>query len=48
VGGSARAWQTTLGADLVPGSTIQLRLVMTKFGSPDVGIAYAIILQAAS
>lgn len=48
MGGSARAWQTILPADLVPSSSIQLRLVMTKFGPPAVRIAYAISLMAAS
>lgn len=48
MGGSARTWTGTLPADLAAGGTIQLRLVMTKFGSPAVQIAYAISVQAAS
>lgn len=48
MGGSAHAWHTTLPADVIPGSPIQLRLVMTKFGLPDVRIAYAISLQTIS
>jgi len=33
---------TIVTSRLVPGSNIGLRLVMTKFGSPGVRIAYAI------
>jgi len=45
VGGSARTWRTTLKDDIDPGSEIELRLVMTKFGAPAVDIAYEIRVE---
>ena len=45
VGGTAREWQTQLSDDLVPNSSFELNLVMTKFGSPSVNIGYEIRLS---
>ena len=45
MGGSAQSWTTTLPAALIAGSPIELRLVMTKFGPPEVELAYEILLQ---
>ena len=39
---AAREWQTELPAQIVPGSDLALRLVMTKFRGPSVVIAYEI------
>lgn len=46
MGGSAREWYATLEGDLVPGSPFELRLVMTKFGAPDVVVGYSIDVAA--
>jgi hypothetical protein len=45
VGGSARSWSTRLPGRLVPGSVVRVRLVMTKFGPPQVLIGYALELR---
>ncbi|MCH7737735.1 MAG: hypothetical protein IH872_10100 [Chloroflexi bacterium] len=45
MGGSAREWSTIIDTESVLGGTVQLRLVMTKFGSPDVRIGYEIVLE---
>ncbi|HKA09995.1 MAG TPA: hypothetical protein VKI99_05945 [Candidatus Dormibacteraeota bacterium] len=45
MGGSAREWKGRLPSDLAPGA-LTLRLVMTKFNSPAVTIAYEVRLQA--
>ena len=47
MGGVAREWAAELPADLAAGSELTLHLVMTKFGSPSVRIAYEIRLQVA-
>jgi hypothetical protein len=47
VGGSAREWRTALRADLPPAATVELRLVMTKFGAPPVDVAYEVRLEPA-
>jgi hypothetical protein len=44
VGGSARVWTGRLPERPLPGSAVELRLVMTKFSAPDVRVAYAIAL----
>ncbi len=36
-----------LSSDLVPGSQVKVRLVMTKFGPPGVRIAYEVRVEAA-
>ncbi len=50
MGGTAQAWTTVIPsdlnlADLKPGSSLELRVVMTKFGSPAVNIAYEVRLE---
>ncbi|MCH8109153.1 MAG: hypothetical protein IIB15_03405 [Chloroflexi bacterium] len=45
MGGSAREWSTVISSDIVPGSQVELRLVMTKFGPPGVRIAYEVRLE---
>ena len=47
MGGSARTWTTVLPDNLAPGTEIELRLVMTKFGPPAVDIDYEIRLEEA-
>ena len=47
MGGSARKWSKVIAADASPGKTIQLRLVMTKFGPPSVRIGYEISMEPA-
>jgi hypothetical protein len=34
-----------LDADVVAGSAVELRLVMTKFGPPDVDVAYEVRVE---
>jgi hypothetical protein len=45
VGGSAQEWGAILPSDLVPGSDMALKLVMTKFGSPSVRVGYEVFLK---
>ncbi|MFQ5705565.1 MAG: hypothetical protein ACE5HT_16295 [Gemmatimonadales bacterium] len=45
MGGSAREWSATLPADLVSGSEIEIRLVMTKFGGPNVDVQFDVVLE---
>ena len=40
-------WSKVIDTDAAPGKTIQLRLVMTKFGPPSVRIGYEIRLEPA-
>ncbi len=47
MGGTAREWRGPLPGDVVPGSRLDLRLVMTKFGSPSVRIGYEVRLEPA-
>ena len=46
MGGSARVWEAVLPADLVPGSEVELRLVMTKFQAPEARVAWELRLEA--
>ncbi len=48
MGGSAREWSTNIEDDLVPGSPIEMRLVMTNFGSEIVTIGYLVVLRTGS
>jgi hypothetical protein len=45
VGGFAREWTTELPSNAISGSAVQLQLVMTKFGGPDVQIAYEVVVE---
>ncbi len=45
MGGSAHEWDAVLDNDLVGGSTLEVRLVMTKFGPPAVEIAYSVDVE---
>ncbi len=45
MGGTAREWTTIIPSDVVPGSEMQLRVVMTKFGAPAVRIGYEVLLE---
>lgn len=45
MGGSAREWSTVLPSDLVPGTALELHLVMTKFDRPGVLIAYEVRVE---
>jgi len=44
VGGSAQEWQGTLDGELVAGSSIELRLVMTKFGGEAASVGYEVVI----
>jgi hypothetical protein len=48
VGGSAREWSTNIEDGLEPGSPIEVRLVMTNFGSESVTIGYLVVLSTES
>ena len=43
--GTAREWRGPLPGDVVPGSRLDLRLVMTKFAPPGVQIGYELLLM---
>ena len=45
MGGTAREWTAITPSDLVPGSEMHLRVVMTKFGEPAVRIGYEVRLE---
>ena len=45
MGGSAREWTVILADDLVPGSEVEIRLVLTKFGGPNVSLTYELALR---
>ncbi|MCH8184635.1 MAG: hypothetical protein IH862_00855 [Chloroflexi bacterium] len=45
MGGTAREWTAIIPSDVVPGSEMQLRVVMTKFGGPAVRIGYEVLLE---
>ena len=45
MGGSAQEWRTRIGDELVAGSPIELRLVMTKFGDDAATIAYEVAIH---
>ena len=45
MGGSAREWSTNIEDGLVPGSAIDLRLVMTNFNPEIVTIGYEVVLR---
>ncbi len=45
MGGTAREWTAIIPSDVVPGSEMQLRVVMTKFGEPAVRIGYEVRLE---
>jgi hypothetical protein len=45
LGGVARRWVGTLPEALAPGGGIGFRLVLTKFGRPEVGVAYAVRVE---
>ena len=38
-------WSTVMTGDAVPGATLALRLVMTKFRGPDVRVGYQITVE---
>ena len=40
-------WSKVIDSDSAPSETVQLRLVMTKFGAPSVRIGYQISLEPA-
>ncbi len=44
MGETAREWSAIIPSDVVPGSEMQLRVVMTKFGAPAVRIGYEVRL----
>jgi len=44
IGGAPRRWERTLPVDLVAGSGLRLRLVMTKWQDPSVRIGYEVLL----
>lgn len=46
MGGSARVWQGVLSENLIPGSELELALVLTKFEVPDVVIGYEVAVEA--
>ena len=46
MGGSAREWTRVLDEDLVPGSPVQLDIVLTKFGAPSVDIGWAVRVES--
>ena len=48
MGGSAREWSTNIEGGLEPGSPIEMRLVMTNFGSEIVTIGYLVVLSTES
>ncbi|GEM_PF-3295849 len=48
MGGSAREWSTDIEDGLKPGSPIEMRLVMTNFGSEIVTIGYVVVLRTGS
>ena len=48
MGGSAREWSTNIEDGLEPGSPIEMRLVMTNFGSEIVTIRYLVVLSTES
>lgn len=48
MGGSAREWSTNIKDGLEPGSPIEMRLVMTNFGSEIVTIGYLVVLSTES
>ncbi len=48
MGGSAREWSTNIEDGLAPGSPIEMRLVMTNFGSEIVTIGYLVVLSTES
>lgn len=45
MGGTAREWTAIIPSDVVPGSKMQLRVVMTKFSAPAVRIGYEVLLE---
>ncbi len=45
MGGSAQEWHTDIDEGLVPASSIELHLVMTKFGGEAVTIGYEVVLR---
>ncbi|MCH8206999.1 MAG: hypothetical protein IH956_08350 [Chloroflexi bacterium] len=45
MGGTAREWRGRLPGDILPGSRLDLRLVMTKFGAPGVRVGYELLLM---
>lgn len=45
MGGSALTWDSVLPLDIVPNSSLELNLVMTKHEPPDVRIGYTVELQ---
>ena len=48
MGGSAREWSTNIEDGLEPGSPIEMRLVMTNFGSEIVTIGYLVVVSTES
>jgi hypothetical protein len=45
VGGSAQEWSTNIDDGVVPGSPIELSLVMTNFNSEIVTIGYKVVVR---
>ena len=45
MGGTAREWTAIIPSEVVPGSQMELRVVMTKFGEPAVRIGYEVRLE---
>ncbi len=48
MGGSAREWSTNIEDRLEPGSPIEMRLVMTNFGSEILTVGYLVVLSTES
>ena len=48
MGGSAREWSTNIEDGLEPGSPIEMRLVMTNFGSEILTVGYLVVLRTES
>ncbi len=46
MGGSAQEWQARIDEELVAGSPIELRLVMTKFGGNAATIGYEVVIRS--
>ncbi|GMQ85737.1 MAG: hypothetical protein BMS9Abin07_1305 [Acidimicrobiia bacterium] len=46
MGGSAQEWRAGIDNDLVGGSPIELRLVMTKFGGDAATIGYEVLIRS--
>ena len=48
MGGSAQEWSTNIEDGLVPGSPVEMRLVMTNFSSEIVTVGYKVVVRTGS